>query len=179
MNKTAKGKRLCSYRKEWEATHPWVKAANDAKKALCTLCCREISIGHGGEYDLTRHQASNIHKKAIQARGSSGITASAKSSVKLKRTVLQDACAASKMHLGRTLQEVITKNIEPSTVEQHVVSDHSVVNGEPVYYYFCYLLTPPNKGNEVIHYHECLIGVWLADLLHASEFHGSAQNSNY
>ncbi|XP_063052056.1 uncharacterized protein LOC134446675 isoform X2 [Engraulis encrasicolus] len=56
------------YKREWEAKRPWIRAASDAKKAFCTICCREITINHGGWNDLTRHEATGIHKKAVLAK---------------------------------------------------------------------------------------------------------------
>lgn len=70
----AKKKRLCRYKKEWEAKRPWVKAVtNDERTAFCTVCRRELSISHGGENDLTRHEGSHMHRKAILAKGTSYI----------------------------------------------------------------------------------------------------------
>lgn len=37
--------------------------------AFCTVCCRELTICHGGEKDLTRHEGSDVHKKAVLAKG--------------------------------------------------------------------------------------------------------------
>lgn len=82
MSEPAKKKRLCCYKKEWEARRPWVKAvATDARKAFCAVCCRELTIGHGGENDLTRHEGSDVHKKAVLAKGASNIGTSCATSL--------------------------------------------------------------------------------------------------
>lgn len=70
-----KKKRLCSYNKLWEAKKPWIKPVSDDSKAYCTVCRREFSISHGGENDVVRHASSEMHKKAMLAKGASNIGA--------------------------------------------------------------------------------------------------------
>lgn len=41
--------------------------AKDARKAFFTVCLREFTISHGGLNDLTHHEESDIHKKAVLA----------------------------------------------------------------------------------------------------------------
>ena len=53
----------------------WVKpVSNDERKVFCTLCRREFATGNGGENDLVRHENSDVHKKAVLAKGASNIT---------------------------------------------------------------------------------------------------------
>ena len=33
----------------------------------CTLCCKEVSCGHQGERDVTRHIASVLHQRSAKA----------------------------------------------------------------------------------------------------------------
>ncbi|XP_063052061.1 zinc finger protein ZFP2-like [Engraulis encrasicolus] len=69
MSKTKRSKssRRCIYKKEWEAEKPWVRAGKDEKRAFCTICCREITVNHGGWNDITRHEATGRHQKAAKA----------------------------------------------------------------------------------------------------------------
>uniref|UniRef100_A0A8C6LFC2 Uncharacterized protein n=1 Tax=Nothobranchius furzeri TaxID=105023 RepID=A0A8C6LFC2_NOTFU len=76
MDEPPKKKRLCRYKKEWEVKQTWIKpVSSNTTKAFCTLCRREFSVGHGGENDLTQHAATDMHKKAKQAKGASNIGA--------------------------------------------------------------------------------------------------------
>lgn len=64
-----KQKRLCLYRSEWEKNDSfstWLrKSYNNPNKAFCKVCCKEFSIGHGGESDLKQHASSKSHKENI------------------------------------------------------------------------------------------------------------------
>ena len=73
MNEPEKKKRLCCYNKEWETKRSWVKATTDSRRAFCTVCRREISISHGGDNDLARHEDTDMHKKAVLSKGASNI----------------------------------------------------------------------------------------------------------
>lgn len=76
MEKPAKNRRLCSYNKQWEVKNAWIKpVSGDSTKAFCTLCRRELSVGHGGENDLNQHASTEMHKKAKLAKGASNIGA--------------------------------------------------------------------------------------------------------
>lgn len=67
-------KDIVAIKKEWEAKRPWVKAVGkNTRNAFCTVCCRELTISHGGESDLTRHEESDVHKKAVLVKGTRNI----------------------------------------------------------------------------------------------------------
>ena len=74
MDEPVNKKRLCSYNRDWELKRSWVKATTDPRRAFCNLCRKEISIGHGGEHDLSRHEEAECHKKAVLAKGASNIS---------------------------------------------------------------------------------------------------------
>ncbi|KAK0135426.1 hypothetical protein N1851_028718 [Merluccius polli] len=107
MTEPPKKKRLCSYKKEWELKRSWVKpVVGDEKKVFCTLCRREFAISHGGEHDLSRHEDSDVHKKAVLAKGASNITSFFASSIAEK-----DKIAASEVtYVYHTIKHGLSYN---------------------------------------------------------------------
>ncbi|KAJ8349752.1 hypothetical protein SKAU_G00248820 [Synaphobranchus kaupii] len=66
-------KRLCKYRSEWEKEHDWLENVRDnAYKANCTVCRRNVSISHGGLADVKQHASGENHKRSERQRRSQG-----------------------------------------------------------------------------------------------------------
>ena len=67
-------KRLCRYKQSWEKDFEWYrKVPGNEFKACCTLCRREFSIGHGGLHDVSTHNKSELHLRAVDAARSSSV----------------------------------------------------------------------------------------------------------
>ena len=71
---TAK-KRKCSYNKDWETIHLWVKPGQgESGKVLCEVCLSHFSVSHGGEYDMKQHRQCKTHKRVAQKEASQSDT---------------------------------------------------------------------------------------------------------
>lgn len=65
-------KRRCAYKKDWENEYLWLKQVEgDSERAFCDLCKTSFSVGHGGEYDVKRHRATDIHKQRVTQKETS------------------------------------------------------------------------------------------------------------
>lgn len=61
-------KRLCFYRKEWEAEFQWLTAEEGSSskgvaRAFCKICSKSFQVGYAGKSDVKRHEMGNEHKK--------------------------------------------------------------------------------------------------------------------
>ena len=58
-------KRECSYQTEWK--NCWLSASRRGPNfAHCDYCGTEISIGHGGVYDVKKHLATAKHQEMVK-----------------------------------------------------------------------------------------------------------------
>ncbi|XP_061405416.1 uncharacterized protein LOC133340930 isoform X1 [Lethenteron reissneri] len=62
-----KSKRMQKYRDVWEEEYPWLgKVHGDCFRARCKICRKDISVCHGGAYDLKQHAAGEMHIRNMQ-----------------------------------------------------------------------------------------------------------------
>uniref|UniRef100_H3ASF3 Uncharacterized protein n=1 Tax=Latimeria chalumnae TaxID=7897 RepID=H3ASF3_LATCH len=66
-----KYRQMQRYREEWGKQFSWLCKTEDPFKACCTVCNKDFSILHGGNYDVKQHAAGEMHIRNIKSKSSS------------------------------------------------------------------------------------------------------------
>jgi len=134
-----KMKRLCRFKQSWEKDFEWCRKVPGNEFKACTLCRREISIGHGGLHDVSTHNKSELHLRAVDAARSSSVRSffvaaevtrvyhavkhhvsynAADCGAKLDSLIFPDSAIARKTACGCSKAEPIATNVlAPKSVE--------------------------------------------------------------
>ena len=63
-----KKKYLVKFKDSWPSKFSYIRKSSKGDNfAHCTVCRSDFSVGHGGENDITRHNATPKHKECVES----------------------------------------------------------------------------------------------------------------